>query len=159
LSIEEGSRGVLVGRVFLSRAFDDESTRELSRVLRQLAEARREAGHPVLCWLLVDPETDVPKPAARAAMLQVTTSMLTHCESLTLIVVGDGLRQTLLRTALRGMTTLGRHTLRARVVDSLEAAARMAGAPPVDMAALEHAARSAGILSAPPADVAESRSL
>jgi hypothetical protein len=127
-------------------------------VLRQLAEARREAGHPLLCWLLVDPETEVPKPAARAAMLQVTSSLLTHCESLTLIVAGDGLGQTLLRTALRGMTTLGRHTLRARVVDSLEAAARMAGDPPIDLAALERAARLAGILSLPAVDATESPS-
>ena len=149
---------MLVGRVFLSRAFDDESTRELSRVLRQLAEARREAGHPVLCWLLVDPETEVPKPAARAAMLQMTTSLLTHCESLTLIVAGDGLGQTLLRTALRGMTTLGRHTLRARVVDSLEAAVRMAGDPEIDLVALERAGRLAGVLSAPPSDATESQS-
>jgi hypothetical protein len=142
----EVSSDVLVGRVFLCRALGDESTLELSRVLRRVSEARREAGRPLLCWLVVDPQANVPSAAAGAALLKLTSSLLNHCESLTLIVIGDGLGQTLLRTSLRGLTTRPQ-TLRVRVVDGLEAAARIAGDPSIDLAQLDRAARSAGIVA------------
>jgi hypothetical protein len=134
--------GVRVGRVFLARAAVSESARERSQVLRRLSEARREAAHPILCWLILDARGDVPSAAASSAVLPLVGSLLNLCESLTLIVIGDGLEQRLLRATLRGLTRA--HILRVRVVDSLDAAAKIAGDPAIDVAQLERAAGSSG---------------
>jgi len=139
---------VLVGRVLLSRGFQSDSEVDLSRVLRVVANARREAGRPIVCFMVVDPDADVPSEAGRAAMQRASVSLLNYCESLTLIVEGNELKTTLLRTVLRGMATIGQKALRIRVVDQLEAALRIAAEPEVVLDELERRGREAGVWSA-----------
>lgn len=146
---EESSGAVLLGRVFLSRGFKGESEGDLSRLLRLVASARREAGRPIVCFMLVDPDAEVPCEAALAAMQRASASLLTYCESLTLIVEGDELKRSLIRTVLRGMATLGPKPLRIRVVEQLEAAARIAGDPDLVLDELERRGREAGVWLAP----------
>jgi hypothetical protein len=143
------SGAVLVGRVFLSRGFSDESEADLSRLLRQVATARREVGRPIVCFMIVDPNAEVPSEAGRAAMQRTSVSLLNYCESLTLIVEGNSLERTLLRAILRGMVMLGKQTPRIRVVDQLEAAARLVAEPELELHELERRGRSAGVWSAP----------
>ncbi|HXK16164.1 MAG TPA: hypothetical protein VNG33_00070, partial [Polyangiaceae bacterium] len=95
---EETLGGVLLGRVFLARAFDGNSGADLSRLIRQVASARREAGKPILCLMIVDPSTELPSEEKRTAMQRTLVSLLNYCDSLTLILEGNELRQTLLRT-------------------------------------------------------------
>ena len=149
------SGAVLLGRVFLSRAFKNESAGDLSRVLRQVASARREAGRPILCFMVVDPEAEVPSEAGRAVMQRATLSLLNYCESLTLVVEGNELKRTLLRTVYRGMATLGGQSLRIRVVDHLEAAARLAGEPELELPELERRGREAGVWDLPLSDASD----
>lgn len=146
---EMNSGAVLVGRVLLSRGFSDESEAALSRMLRQVASARREAGRPIVCFMIVDPDAEVPSEAGRAAMQRASVLLLNHCESLTLIVEGNGLERTLLRAVFRGMVMLGKQSLRIRVVDQLEAAARLVAEPELELRELERRGRSAGVWSAP----------
>jgi hypothetical protein len=146
---ETNSGAVLVGRVLLSRGFSDEREADLSRLLRQVAAARREVGRPIVCFMIVDSDAEVPSEAGRAAMQRASVSLLNYCESLTLIVEGNGLKRTLLRTVFRGMVMLGKQTLRIRVVDQLEAAARLVAEPELELQELERRGRSAGVWSAP----------
>jgi hypothetical protein len=148
------SGAVLLGRVFLSRAFKSESAGDLSRVLRQVAGARREAGRPILCFMIVDPDAEVPSEAGRQTLHRATVSLLNYCESLTLVVEGDALKRTLIRTVLRGMATLGGNSLRIRVVDHLEAAARLAGEPELELPELQRRGLEAGVWDLPSAVVA-----
>jgi hypothetical protein len=145
---EENSGAVLLGRVFLARGFKGESEGDLSRLLRLVANARREAGRPIVCFMVVDPDAEVPSEAARAAMQRASVSLLNYCESLTLIVEGNELKRTLTRTVLRGMATLGQKTLRIRVVDQLKEAARLAGDPELVLQELERRGRDVGVWSA-----------
>lgn len=146
---ETNSGAVLVGRVLLSRGFSDDREADLSRLLRQVATARREVGRPIVCFMIVDSDAEVPSEAGRAAMQRASVSLLNYCESLTLIVEGNGLKRTLLRTVFRGMVMLGKQTLRIRVVDQLEAAARLVAEPELELQELERRGRSAGVWSAP----------
>lgn len=132
-----------VGRVFCARAL---GSADLARLVRQLAGARREAGRAILCWLLVDPSADVPSAEERAALGRATSGLLGYCEALTLIISGNGLQTSLLRSALRSIVTQGGHTLRVRIVDDLEAAFRCAVEPGATLAELEQQARRRGIL-------------
>jgi hypothetical protein len=119
-----------VGRVLLLRAFKSDSASGLSRVLRHVTSARRAAGRPIVCFMIVDPEAEVPSDAGRAALQRTTLSLLDYCESLTLIVEGSALHQTLLRASLRGMaSTPGVQASRVRVVEDLQMAAKMAAEP------------------------------
>ncbi len=148
MSAEAVSGAVLVGRVFLVRAFKTENAGDLSRVIRQVTSARREAGRPILCFMIVDPEAELPTDAGREAMQRTTLSLLNYCESVTLIIEGNELRQTLLRTVLRGMaTTLGGQPTRVRVVEQLQAAARLAGETELMLAQLIRLGREAGVWS------------
>ena|SRR5260221_5998013 len=156
VSADAVSGAVLVGRVFLSRAFKSDSAAELSRVLRQVASARQQAGRPLLCLMVVDPEAEIPSEAGRAAIQRTTLSLLNYCESLTLIVEGNGLEQSLLRTVLRGMATSGGKSLRLRVVEHLEAAARLADDPELVLSKLERLGREAGVWSTLTSDGSDS---
>lgn len=136
-----------VGRVFLSSVLGAESLGDLSRNLRQTAEARREE-QPLLCWLFIDPETPIPGPEDRLALQKTALSLLSHCESLTLIVEGDGIQQSLLRATLRGIVTQVGQTQRMRVVEGLEAAARSAADPSIELSTVLRAV--AAVRSLPP---------
>lgn len=140
---------MLLGRVLLSRGFKGESEADLSRVVRLVAGARREAGRPIVCFMVVDADAEVPSEAGRAALQRASVSLLNYCESLTLIVEGNELKRTLLRTVLRGMAPLGQAPLRIRVVDQLEAAARIAADPELALDELERRGRKAGVWSVP----------
>ena len=141
------SEAVLMGRVFLSRAFKTDSSAELSRVLRQVAGARQQVGRPLLCLIVVDPEAVLPSEAGRLAIQRATLSLLNYCESLTLIVEGNELQQSLLRTALRGMATIAGKSVRLRVVEHLQAAARIVDDPGLVLPELERLGREAGVWS------------
>jgi hypothetical protein len=153
VSPDTTSGAVLLGRVFLSRAFKSQSAGDWSRVLRQVASARREASRPILCFMVVDPDAEVPLEADRVAMQRAMASLLNYCESLTLVVAGNELKRSLLRTVLRGMATQGGQ--RIKVVDHLEAAARLAGEPELELPELERRGREAGVWDAPVAGASE----
>jgi hypothetical protein len=154
VSDDTGSAGVRVGRVFCARALGGVDRADLSRLVRQVAGARREAGRAILCWLLVDPSADVPSAEQRAELGRATSALLGYCEALTLIIGGNSLQTSLLRSALRSIVTQGGHTLRVRIVDDFEAAFRSAVEPGAGLVDLEQAARRGGILrslsSSPP---------
>lgn len=146
---EVDSGAVLLGRVLLSRGFKGASEGDLSRLIRLVAHARREAGRSIVCFMIVDPDAEMPSEATGAAMQRASVSLLNYCESLTLIVEGNELKSILLRASLRGMATLGGNTLRIRVVDQLETAVRLAGDPELVLQELERRGRNAGVWSAP----------
>jgi hypothetical protein len=139
-------QAILVGRVLLSRGFAARNAADLSRIMRLAADSFRAAAQPLLLWVVVDPEAEVPSRDAQHAMQRAVVSLLNYCQSVTLVVGGTGVRETLVRTTLRGMTTLGGNALRVRVAEDFAAAARAAGDPELDVAELEQAARAAGVL-------------
>lgn len=150
LSAEANPGAVLVGRVFLSRAFAGESPAELLRAVRLASMARRDAGQPIICFIVVDRDAEPPSEEARAALRRATQSLLGYCEFLAFIVEGAEVRQTLLRSMLRSMTTgLGGQPSRVRVVDSLEAAARSTGGTNLISEELLRQGRRAGVLPFP----------
>ncbi len=78
-------------------------------LLRDITAARRAAGAP-LAMLVVIPtaETDVPEPDARKALQDNARAVLDQCASLDLVIVGDDLRASLMRTAVRAMAVVTR---------------------------------------------------
>jgi hypothetical protein len=149
---EANSGAVLVGRVFLSRAFAGESPAELLRAVRLASMARRDARQPIICFIVVDRDAELPSEEARAALRRAAQSLLGYCEFLAFIVEGAEVRQTLLRSMLRSMTTgVGSQPSRVRVVDSLEAAARTTGGAELLSEELLREGRRAGVLSFPEA--------
>lgn len=145
----EEPASVVVGRVLLAR-FLGGGQADLSRMLRQAADARKEAGQPILLWAVVASEAELPSQSAQEALQRTAVSLLNYCEALTLIVPGSEVRQTLLRSTLRGMATLISKALRVRVVQDFNAAARAAGDPALVAADLERAALAAGVVEAQP---------
>ena len=138
-----------MGRVLLLGGFKSESASGLSRALRHVTSARRTASRQIVCFMIVDPEAELPSEAGREALQRTTVSLLEYCESLTLIVEGNELRQTLLRAVLRGMATPGGQSSRVRVVEDLRVAARLAAEPDLVLPELVRRGREAGVWPSP----------
>ncbi len=142
-------RDALVGRVLLWRSFGPESLNDLSRLLRRVADARRRLPSLLSLWWLVEADGGIPSGDTQAAMLRTLISLFNHCESVTFVVRGDGIKASLLRSVLRSMATGSAHGPRARVVEDL-AAARASTEPGLDFTELERAMQALGFGS--PAD-------
>ena len=138
-------RTALVGRVLLARALGGITVPGLTTVLREVSAARKQVGRPLLYWPILDANADIPPPEVRAKMTEATKTLLSSCESMTLIVAGHGMKSSLLRTFMRGMVRLGGHAARVRIVDSLDAAVAAANDPDISLSELLAAAQAAGI--------------
>lgn len=145
---EESFRTVLVGRVFLARAVGTVTQTELSRVLRAVAAARKAVDRPLLYWPVFSGPAEMPTGETRAAMQRATTSLFSYCEAMTLVITGDGLKQSLLRTGLRGLIAIGGYSNRVRIATSLAAAVEAANDSEIVLSELESAASAAGIWEA-----------
>jgi formate-dependent phosphoribosylglycinamide formyltransferase (GAR transformylase) len=76
----------------------------------------------------------------------MTSSLLSYCESITFILPGAEVRQTLLRTALRSLAIkTGGKTSSVRVAESFAPVMRAARDAGLPVAALERAMREAGL--------------
>lgn len=144
--IEEPA-SLVQGRVLLSRVVGGGNA-DLSRLLRLAAEARRTLGRPILLWAVIDQNAELPPASAQEALQRTTTSLLNYCDSVTLIVPGSDIHQTLARSTWRGMATLVSRAGRVRVVEDFSGAAKVAADPELVTSELERAARDAGILEA-----------
>jgi hypothetical protein len=142
-------RTVLVGRVLLASAIGKLTVAGLTQVLREVAIARRSAGQPILYWPVFDPSADIPAPEVRGLMRDATETLFRHCESMTLIIPGEGLKVSLLRPFMRGLVRAGGHSAKVRIVDSLTAAVQAANEPGIVLTELLSKAHAAGIDLAP----------
>ncbi len=109
---------------------------------RELEAARRAAGAPLSFWIVIPAdEVDLPPPDARAAFQANARVIFDECSSVDLVVLGAGVRVSLMRAALRAMAVVTRTADRIAVHASAEAAIS-ARRPPPEVAARLRAPRA-----------------
>lgn len=138
----------VIGKVFLARARHKIAVGDLSMVLRAVAAARRQVGAGLLYWPVIEACSEMPPPDVRLAMQQATTTLLSLCESMTVIVLGVGVKASLMRTGIRGLSLVAGHRGKVRVVESLAAAVAAANDSSIHLAEIENAAGALGIQQA-----------
>ena len=101
-------------------------TRAMAIALRaELESALRAARSPLALWIVIDPDlSDLPSPDARAALQSHARELFDMAGSVELVLLGEGLRASLLRTFLRTMTLVSRTRDRVHVHDDLDHAVR-----------------------------------
>ena len=77
-------------------------------MLGQLREARKRVGSPVLFMNVVPEGVDLPDANARADMQAITPQLLECTDAIQLVIAGDGVMRTMLRSLVRAMTVAGR---------------------------------------------------
>lgn len=101
-------RSSLIGNVFVVRWSDPPQVVDNVAILRDLRTARQRVEAPLLFCNIVTDATEVPNAEVRAHAVRITPEILELCDSMHLVLEGEGLVRTLLRTVIRGMILAGR---------------------------------------------------
>jgi hypothetical protein len=117
-------------------------TRETAVALRaELESALRAAKSPLALWIVIDADrSDLPSPDARAALQRNARELFDLARSVELVLLGEGLRASLMRTFLRTMTLVTRTRDRVHVHDDPDQAVRGRRLDPKLIAALRGSA-------------------
>src|SRR5947208_865554 len=78
------------------------------RVAREISAARGAAGHPIHCVGIFSCEEPVPASDVRDHMVRQWPELMTHCDAMYLLLVGPGVRASLVRSVFRGMMVVSR---------------------------------------------------
>ncbi len=101
-------RSSLIGNVFVVRWSEPPQVVDNVTILQDLRAARQRAEAPLLFCNIVSDATDVPSAEVRAHAVRITPEILELCDSMHLVLEGEGLVRSLLRTVIRGMILAGR---------------------------------------------------
>lgn len=108
-----------IGNVFIVRWLSVPAPGENRAVLAHLREARKRAGTPVLFVNVIPEGVDLPDANARADMQAITPQLLECTDAIQLVIAGDGVMRTMLRSLVRAMTVAGRRGNKVSVHGSL----------------------------------------
>lgn len=134
-------RTATVDRFFVARLEGSVDRDQVDRIVREAGEAARKLGKPVVYCGVNAPGLEPPDAPMRAYIMERAQDLLVHATTLEIVMEGDGLRSSLLRTVVRGMVTLSRTRRPGRPRTHIHASVRDA----ID--------RSRGELSLPPAEI------
>lgn len=108
---------------------------------RELDAALRGARSPLGLWIVIDTDrSDLPAPGARAVLQENARELFGLARSVELVLLGEGLRASLMRTGLRAMALVTRTRDRMRVHDGVDQATRGRALDPRLIAALSGSA-------------------
>jgi hypothetical protein len=103
-----GLRTALVDCFFVARLDGTVGRDEVDRIVTEARESARSAGKRVVYCGVNAPGVELPDAEMRAYIMKRAYDLLEHASSLEIVMEGDGIKSSLLRTAVRGMITLGR---------------------------------------------------
>jgi hypothetical protein len=112
----------LVGNVFLVRWHRTPGLLAARELCRQVEKARASAGQPLIFCSVLTELVGPPTPDLRAHLGEVVASIKRHTLSMNIILCGNGVGRSLLRTLMRGAMVAARQTGSVRIVDDLESA-------------------------------------
>ena len=110
----------LIGNVFIVRCMSVPASGENRAVLGVLREARRQLGTPVIFVNVIPDGVDLPSAEARSDMQAITPQLLECTDAIQLVIAGDGVMRTMMRSLVRAMTVAGRRGNKVAVHPSLE---------------------------------------
>lgn len=127
----------LLGRDFVVRWKKTPSRAAVEALARDFDTAHTAAGEPIVLFVVIPTdEVDLPPPDARAAFQASIRNIFERCASVETIILGDGIRASLMRTALRAMTIISRRSDRVYIHASADDAIRARQLPAGVAAAL-----------------------
>jgi hypothetical protein len=91
-------RHLLVDRVLVS-AWKTPEAEDVRTIVEQVALARQRLGRPVLYLSVIGP-TSIPRGEIRDDMVQYYQAMLTHCESMHVVIEGTEFQQSIKRSVI-----------------------------------------------------------
>ena len=109
----------LIGNVFIVRWLSVPASGENRAVLGELREARRRLGTPVIFVNMIPDGVDLPSADARADMQAITPQLLECTDAIQLVIGGEGVMRTMMRSLVRAMTVAGRRGNKVAVHSSL----------------------------------------
>lgn len=101
-------RTALVDRFFVARLEGSVDREQVDRIVREAGDAARKLGKRVVYCGVNAPGFDPPEAAMRAYIMERAYDLLEHATTLEIVMEGDGIKASLLRTVVRGMVTLSR---------------------------------------------------
>ncbi len=110
----------LVGTVFFVRWLAQPRLPDAQDVLRQLAAARASAGTPLILCSVLTVQAGPPAADLRARMGEMVAGFRKHCMAVHLVLLGDGLARSLLRTVVRGALVAARQSGMVTIHDGVE---------------------------------------
>lgn len=136
-----------IHNVFLVRWLQTPRAQDARALLELVARERARLGRPLLFCSILTAQVGPPDAALRGQMANTVHTLRQHCSSIHLVLLGDGVARTLLRTVMRGALVAARLSGQVFIHDDvqevLEAHREGLGAPPLDVMAR---ARAAGLL-------------
>lgn len=140
-------RAESIHNVFLVRWLSAPALADAQAMVQQVSQAHAALGRPVLFCAVLTAQVGPPEAALRSRMPATAKALQQHCSSIQLVLLGDGVPRTLLRTVMRGALVAARLSGQVFIHDSveevLEANRDHLGASPQDVMAR---ARAAGLL-------------
>ena len=117
-------------------------TREAATaVAGELELALRAAKSPPALWIIIDSDrSDLPAPDARTVLQSKARFLFELAGSVDVVMIGEGLRASLMRTFLRTMALVTRTRDRVHVHDDVDQAVRGRGLDPKLVAAIRGSA-------------------
>lgn len=103
-----GLRIVTVDRFFVARLDEATQRADVDRIVEEAGEAARRLGRPIVYCGVNSAGLRAPDTALREYIVKRAYDLLTHASTLEIVMEGDGLKSSLLRTVVRGMVTLSR---------------------------------------------------
>ncbi len=110
----------LVGTVFFVRWLAQPQLRDAQDVLRQLAATRASVGTPLIFCSILTTQAGPPAADLRARMGEMVAGFRLHCAAVHLVLLGDGLGRSLLRTVVRGALVAARQSGLVTIHDGVE---------------------------------------
>lgn len=138
----------LVDRVFLLKWTGAPTVEDVHSISRDLSVARQAAGQQLLYVGLIEAEkTGMPDQATRDAMSNTIGSIMEVCETVGLVVVGEGIKNILVSTLVRAMSLAGGKKKMVSYRSVAEALEKLAPQCGVSLSKLQQEARASGFLS------------
>lgn len=116
---------------FVIRWIQTPTRAAVEAVGREFDAARRAAGVPLALWIVIPADqVDLPPPDARAAFQSSSRGIFDQCSAVDMILLGSGVRVSLMRAALRAMAVVTRTANRITVHASTDEAIAARRPPP-----------------------------
>lgn len=94
---------------FVIRWIQTPTRAAVEAVRRDFEAARRAAGVPLALWIVIPADqVDLPPPDARAAFQSSSRAIFDQCASVDMLILGSGVKVSLMRAALRAMAVVTR---------------------------------------------------
>ncbi len=141
-------RSALIGNLILVRWSAPPELEDNQSILDEVRAARQRVGRDLVLCNIVSDATAAPSAEVREASTRMTPQLLAACDSMHLVLEGDGVVRSLLRTIIRAMILAGRTGGRVALHSSFDEFLQGNGHKvSVDAAIVRIRAREAGLLA------------